>query len=283
MIGNFLRYTRRNPALAIGIFLLLALLLFCVVGPFVYDVSLADPLSVPASRPPSAESPLGSDRQGRDILAVMIAGTPLTLRIGFIAGLLGTGIGTLLGFLSAYYRGIVDTIIKGIVDIGLTVPGLLVLVVIAVSVKEALTVNEMALVVAVLAWLWPTRTIRSQVLTMRERAWVQVARLSGMSGPEIIVKEMIPNLLPYLAASLVGAVASAVLASIGLEALGLGPMDSPTIGMTIYWVIYYAAMLHGMYWWWVPPILVIVVLFVGLFNLSVGLDEVANPRLRRKA
>jgi peptide/nickel transport system permease protein len=282
-LSGFLSYTRRNPALAIGLVMLLALLLFCVVGPLVYDVSNAEPLSVAANKPPSADYPLGSDRQGRDILAVMIAGTPLTLRIGFIAGLIGTSIGTILAFLAAYYRGIVDTLIKGIVDIGLTVPGLLVLVIIAVSVKTALSVNEMALIVSVLAWLWPTRTIRSQVLTMRERAWVQVARLSGENGLEIIVKEMIPNLLPYLAASLVGAVASAVLASIGLEALGLGPMDSPTLGMTIYWVIYYAALLHGMWWWWGPPIVVIVVLFVGLFNLAVGLDEVANPRLRRSA
>lgn len=283
MLIGVLKYLRRNPALVSGLLMLLALLLFCVIGPLFVDVTNSAPLSVPASRPPSADYPLGTDRQGRDILAVMIAGTPLTLRIGFLAGLIGVGIGTILAFVSAYYGGVVDTVIKGIVDIGLTVPGLLVLVMIAVSLKEGLTVDQMALVVASLAWLWPTRTIRSQVLTMRERAWVQVARLSGMSGPEIILKELMPNLLPYLAAGLVGAVASAVLASIGLEALGLGPMEAPTLGMTIYWVIYYAALLHGMWWWWAPPIVVIIILFVGLFNLSVGLDEIANPRLRKSA
>lgn len=281
MLIGVLKYMRRNPALAWGLVMLLALLLFCAIGPLFVDTSNAAPLSVPASRPPSAQYPLGTDRQGRDILAVMIAGTPLTLRIGFLAGLIGVTIGTCLAFVSAYYGGAIDTVIRGIVDIGLTVPGLLVLVIIAVSLKEGLTVDQMALVVASLSWLWPTRTIRSQVLSMRERAWVQVARLSGMSGPEIIVKEMIPNLLPYLAAGLVGAVASAVLASIGLEALGLGPMEAPTLGMTIYWVIYYAALLHGMWWWWAPPIVVIIILFVGLFNLSVGLDEIANPRLRK--
>src|SRR6185437_12797718 len=107
------------------------------------------------------------------------------------------------------------------------------------------------------------------------------ARLSGMSGPEVIFFELLPNLLPYLAASLVGSVASAILASIGLEALGLGPVDSPTLGMTIYWVIYYAALLHGFWWWWLPPIAIITILFVGLFNLASGLDEIANPRLRK--
>ena len=135
----------------------------------------------------------------------------------------------------------------------------------------------MALIVALLAWRWPARTIRAQVLTMRERAWVQVARMSGMSGLRIIFFELMPNLMPYLAAALVGAVASAILASIGLEALGLGPTDSPTLGMTIYWVIYYAALLHGYWWWWLPPIAIITILFVGLFNLAGGLDEIANP------
>jgi peptide/nickel transport system permease protein len=281
MMERALRYLRRNPSLGVGIVLLGILFLFCAVGPFFVNMDNATPLSVEANQPPSGKYLLGTDRQGREILAVMIAGTPLTLKIGVIAGLLGLGIGTFLAFVSAYYGGAVDTVIKGIVDVGLTVPGLLVLIIIAVSLKEGLTVEEMALVVASLAWLHPARTIRSQVLTLRERTWVQVARLSGMSGPEIIFKELLPNLLPYLAASLVGAVAAAILASIGLEALGLGPIDSPTLGMTIYWVIYYAALLHGQWWWWAPPIIVIIVLFTGLFNLAVGLDEVANPRLRR--
>ena len=280
-MAGFRRYLGRNPALAVGLTLLLLLVALCVIGPLFVNTSNAAPLSVPANQPPSGEFPLGTDRQGRELLAVLIAGTPLTLQIGLIAGFLGTFVGTLLAFASAYYRGTVDNIIKGIVDVGLTIPGLLVLIIVAVSLQGGMTVTGMALVVASLSWLWPARTIRAQVLTLRERAWVQIARFSGLSGPEIIFQELIPNLLPYLAAALVGSVASAILASIGLEALGLGSMDAPTLGMTIYWVIFYSALLHGFWWWWLPPIVVIVVLFVGLFSLSLGLDEIANPRLRR--
>jgi peptide/nickel transport system permease protein len=281
LIKGIWRYVRRNPSLGVGITLLFVLLLFSALGPLFVDVSNADPLSVETERPPSGTYPFGTDSQGRDLLAVMVAGTPLTLRIGILAGFLGLGIGTILAFASAYYGGVVDTVIKAIVDIALTVPGLLVLIIVAVFLHEGLSVNQMALIVAVLSWRWPARTIRAQVLTMRERAWVQIARLSGMSGPEIILRELMPNLLPYLGAALVGSVASAILASIGLEALGLGPADSPTLGMTIYWTIYYAALLHGFWWWWLAPITIIVILFVGLMNLSVGLDEIANPRLRR--
>jgi peptide/nickel transport system permease protein len=275
------RYVRRNLSLVVGIVLLGLLTLFVGIGHLVVDTSKSRPLSAPAIRPPSADHPFGTDRQGRDLLATMVAGTPLTLRIGFIAGFLGVGIGSILGFVSAYYRGTVDSVIRGIVDIGLTVPGLLVLIIIAVSLRKGLTVDQMALIVASLAWLNPARTVRAQVLSMRERGYVEVARLSGMSGPEIIVKELMPNLLPYLAATLVNAVSAAILASIGLEVLGLGPIDSPTLGMTLYWVNFNAALINGWWWWWLAPIVIILVVFLGLFFLTVGLDEIANPRLRR--
>jgi len=274
-------YLRRNLSLAVGLALLSGLGLFVLIGHLVVDTSKSRPLSAPAVQAPSIAHPFGTDRQGRDLLATMVAGTPLTLRIGFIAGVLGVGIGAILGFVSAYYRGALDAVIRGVVDIGLTVPGLLVLILIAVSLRRGLTVNQMAIIVASLAWLNPARTIRAQVLSLRERGYVEVARLSGMSGPEIIVKELMPNLLPYLAATLVNSVSSAILASVGLEVLGLGPIDSPTLGMTLYWVNFNAALINGWWWWWTAPITIILVVFLGLFFLTVGLDEIANPRLRR--
>jgi peptide/nickel transport system permease protein len=278
-----LRYLKRNPSLAVGIFLLLILVVFIAVGMILIDPEDARPLSAPALRPPSWTYPFGTDRQGRDLFAAMVVGTPLTLRIGIIAGILGVTIGTILAFTAGFYRGIVDTLIRGIADVGLTVPGLLILIIIAVSVRGGLTVNQMALVVASLAWLNPTRTIRSQVLTLRERGYVEVARLSGMTGPEIIFFEMIPNLLPYLGATLVNAVSAAILASIGLEVLGLGPLEAPTLGMTLYWVNFNAAIINGWWWWWTAPIAIILLVFLGLFFVTVGLDEIANPRLRQTA
>ena len=280
--GGVGRYLKRNPSLVIGFLLLMSLLLFSGIGALTYDTSRARALSVVPEVPPSLAYPFGSDSQGRDLFAVMILGTPLTLRIGLLAGIIGVGIGTVLAFVAAYYGGATDTLIRGTVDVLLTVPGLMILVILAVMVRGNLTVDQMALVVASLAWLWPTRTIRAQALSLRERSYVQIAKLSGVSGPEIILKELLPNLLPYIGASLVGATAAAVLASIGLEALGLGPMEAPTIGMTIYWVIYHSALLHGLWWWFTPPLVIIVILFLGLFCLSSGLDEVANPRLRKE-
>jgi peptide/nickel transport system permease protein len=276
-----LSYLRRNTSLLVGIVLLGILVVFMVAGAFIVDTSNAQALSVPALQSPSWDYPFGTDRQGRDLLAVMVAGTPLTLWIGFVAGVIGVSLGAVLAFTAAYYGGVVDTLIRSIADVGLTIPSLLVLIIIAVSLKGSLTVNQMAIVVASLAWLNPTRTIRSQVLTLRERGYVEIARLNGMSGPEIIVRELMPNLLPYLAATLVASVSAAILASVGLEVLGLGPVESPTLGMTLYWVFFNAAIINGWWWWWTAPLVVIVMVFLGLFFLTVGLDEIANPRLRR--
>lgn len=275
------RYLRRNPALVIGLILLLALFAFALIGAYITDPKDAQPLSAKPLQKPSADYPFGTDKLGRDLFATIVAGIPLTFRIGLLAGLIGLGIGTVLGFVSAYYGGWIDTMIRGVVDVGLTVPGLMVLIILAIAFSGSLDVNDMALIVAVLSWLYPARVIRSQVLTLKQRPFVEVARLTGMSGLEIIFLELMPNLLPYLAASLVGAISSAILASIGLEALGLGPVDSPTLGMTIYWAILNGAVINRWWWWWLPPIIVISILFNGLYMLAMGLDEIANPRVRR--
>jgi peptide/nickel transport system permease protein len=210
----------------------------------------------------------------------MVEGTPKTIRIGLIAGTIGVLIGTLLAFFSGYYGGWFDTLTRSTVDILRTVPSLLVLIVIAISVGK-MSIEQMALTVSVLAWLDPTRVLRAQVLVLKRQAYVELARFTGMSGPEIIIKELMPNLMPYIVSTFVLSVTSAVFASLGLEALGLGPFESNTLGMTIYWNIWYGSLLNGWWWWWAPPIIVIVLLFVGLFLISQGLDEWANPRLRR--
>jgi peptide/nickel transport system permease protein len=274
-------YVRRNPDLVVGLLIVLALLLVGLIGPFFVDVRQAQPMRAVPGQPPSARYPLGTDDQGRNLLAVMVVGLPLTLKIGFLAGAVGLSIGAILGLSAGYLGGLTDTVISMIVDIVLTVPGLLILITIAASIKTFISVEVLALVVASLAWPRPTRTIRSQVLTLRERGYIQVARRSGVSTPEIILFQLLPNLMPYLAATFVAAVSATILASIGLEVLGLGPQNDPTIGMTIYWAINYNALLRGMWWWWLPPIIAVVLMFIGLFLISSGMDEVANPRRRR--
>ena len=191
-----LLYLRESTMLSAGLVAMGLIMLFALAGSIVVDTDAAQPLSATPRLAPSSAHPFGTDDSGRDLLAVMVVGVPLTLRIGFLAGAVGLGVGTLLGFLSGYVGGRVDAVIRGTVDTLLTVPGLVVLISIASTIREEISVNLMALVVASLAWMWPTRTIRSQVLTLRERAYVHMAKLNGMNTMEIIWKELFPNMRP---------------------------------------------------------------------------------------
>jgi peptide/nickel transport system permease protein len=269
-----------NWKLGTGVALLAALIGLPLLGLVLLDSDLAFPLSAPIAAAPSWNYPFGTDASGRDLLAVIMVGTLLTMKIGVIAGVLGVAIGTALAFLAAYYGGWVDRIICLTVDVLLSVPGLLVLILIASSVPGGLSTTTMALVIAGLAWREPTRQIRAQALMMREANYVLLARLSGQRDMAIIFKEMIPNLLPYLGACLVAAVSGAILSSVGLEALGLGARGEPSIGMTIYWMMLEGAFARGMWWWVFAPVTILILLFISLYMLAVGLDEFSNPRLR---
>ena len=283
-LAGFLRYCQRNPTFAVGLVILVALVLFSTVGTLFIDLKKAPyPLGAPPSKPPSWQYPFGTDAQGRNLLPTMIVATRDTMRIGLLAGALGVLFGTFLGVVAGFFGGIIDTVIKWIVDVMLTIPAFLILIVIASMLKGFLTVETTALILALLAWFGPTRTIRSQVLSLRERAFVLMARLSGQSNFEIIFKEIIPNLLPFILATFVIGTSGAILASLGLGLLGMGSQREPTLGMTLYWLQKYAAMLRGLWWWWAIPTTIIVLLVGSLTMISFGLDEWANPRTRRAA
>jgi peptide/nickel transport system permease protein len=280
VLRRFARYLRHDRRLLIGLIIVGALVLLGPVGSMVVDERGVQLGAGGFAEAPSGAHPLGTDTTGRDVLAMMVYGTPPTLEIGLLAGLIGTTVGVLLGLASGYYRGVVDAVIRSAADVMLTIPALAVLVVLA-ALLQARTVELMALVVALFAWPWTARAVRAQTLTMREQGFVLIARLSGRSGPGILVFELLPNLLPYVMATFVAAVSGAILAAVGLQLLGLGPITTPTLGLMLQNAFQYAAVVRGLWWWWGPPTLLLVLLFIGLFLVSQSLDAIANPRLKR--
>lgn len=275
-----LSFAFANPKMLAGIAILAVLLLFSFVGPMFVDLRNAEPISVSTNQRPSAELWLGSDSGGRDLLAVMIAATPQTLRMGVLAGALGVAVGVFLGLVAGYWGGWRDRVISTVTDTMLTIPPLAILLVVAASMRS-ITVEIMAVIIAALSWMFAARIIRAQVLSLREQNYVKMAKLSGMSDLRVVLTEVLPNIVPLAFAAFVGAVSGAILAGIGLEVLGLGPQNTPTLGMTIYWALLYSAFSRGMWWWWLPPILILIALFISLFLITAALDEVANPKLRR--
>lgn len=269
----------RLPIL-VGIGLMFLALTPVLIGRLFVSPEMAEVFSATPNLRPSLQHPLGTQSEGRDMLAIIMLGTPATFLIGLIGGGVAVMIGSLLGFTAGYFGGRIDAVIRTIVDIGLTIPPLAVLIMVAASYPIS-SIALMGLIVAATQWMWATRIIRSQVLTLREREFVRVAKLSGISDFGIIFFELLPNLIPFIAASFVNAVTTAILASIGLEVLGLGSRQSYTLGNTIYEATYYTAMWRGMWWWWGPPIIILICLFIGLFLISNVLDRIANPKLER--
>ena len=282
-----------NFKFLLGLAMIGFVLLMAAAGPLnLYDTTRARVASTPLNIPPfwtnidnpffgepTREYPLGTDSDGRDLMAVLLVGAPRSLHIGLIAAGAGMLVGVLLGFSAGFIGGWWDAFVRTISDSVITIPALAVLVVISAFVSN-LDVVLLALLLAAFAWPGPTRLLRAQVLSMRERGYVQMARLSGANTMSILFREMLPNMLPYLAASLTGNVSGAILAATGLEALGLGPTRIPTMGMTIYHAMYVSALFRGMWWWWGMPIVALIVVFTSLFLMTIGLDEIANPRLR---
>jgi peptide/nickel transport system permease protein len=273
------RYWLGNWKLSLGLILVFSLVLFSLIGVFLVPYSQVEVGAGPFSSPPTLQYPLGTDNVGRNLFAMMVYGIPPTLEIGLIAGLVAIVVGTFLGLVSGYFHGWWDTVIRSLADITLAIPALMILVVIAAFFRTT-TIELTALIVAIFAWAGPTRSIRAQTLSLRERAFVRVAKLSGRSDLEIILIEILPNLLPYIAAGLVGSVLGGIGAAVGIQLLGLGPLFTPNLGMMLQFAFTGSALYQGMWWWWGPPSLALIILFIGLFLISVALDEFANPRLR---
>lgn len=280
-----------DPKLIWGAGILLAVILLGLIGRLVWDTELVFTGSTPLKLPPIgfenlrkqtgvADFPLGTDGAGRDMLALMILGAPNSLFVGLLASVIGMSLGVFLGFCSGFMGGRTDDVIRVSSDVMITIPPLLILVVVQAAWGDV-SLTTMALLIAAFLWQSPTRLIRAQVLSMRESGYVQMARLSGAPTRDIMFKEMMPNLVPYLFGSFIANVTTAIVTAVGLEVLGLGPQRIPTLGRTIYEAINSGALIQNLWWWWGIPTLLLAIMFIGLLLINLGLDEVSNPRLRK--
>lgn len=271
----------RNRKIVLGSLLLGLILLATLVGAFAFNANLRLSGAVPRKLPPGVGGLLGTTSVGQSVAAQMTEAVPNSIQVGLIAAILGTVIGSVLGFASGYFGGWIDAVLRVLIDVFLAIPVLLFLVLIAALVR-GVTVQHMALIIGLFAWSWPARAIRSQVLSLKTRPFVDVAKISGLSGPEIIVRELAPQMLPWLGANFVNAFIVAILAEAGLSILGLGPQREMTLGMMIYWSLSYGAIFQNLWWWWLTPVITLMLLFFALYLIHLGMDEVSNPRLQTR-
>jgi len=235
---------------------------------------------------PSWEHPLGTDFAGRDILAQIVHGGRDVLPVAFLTGFVTVAIGTAIGITSGYVGGKLDLAITTFIDIFLTIPGFPLLMVVAVWLLQSgipINIFIIACVLSITAWAGLARSVRAQVLSIREEAFIEAARCLGLSRFHIVFNEILPNVMPYIAINFMLSSVSAIYSYTGLQALGLIPYEPGTWGAMINMAQAYVGTITGTGCWYVlAPSITIIVLQVGLVFLSQGIDKIFNPRLRER-
>ncbi|HEY8447025.1 MAG TPA: ABC transporter permease [Thermomicrobiales bacterium] len=270
-----------NRKFVIGMVVFIALGATAIIGNLTVDPSERRTGAFPARQPPGSVAILGTTTLGQSVAIQWAQAVPNSMQVGLIAATLGTTLGALIGLVSGYFGGTIDAALRVLIDVFLSVPSLLFLILIA-ALLQGVSVLTMALIIGLFAWAWPARAVRSQALSLKERPFVRVARLSGMGGGEIVIRELLPHMLTWLGANFLNAFIAAILAESGLSILGLGPQQEMTLGMMIYWALSFGAIFQNLWWWWLTPVVTLIVLFLALYLVHLGLDEVGNPRLRSR-
>ena len=227
--------------------------------------------------------PLGTDNFGRDVLKELVSAAGTSIVIGLLAGLVATLLGLSLGLLSGYIGGLCDDIIMFFTNIFTVIPGFVLLILISYSIgQEQRGAAVVALVIGLTSWTWTCRSVRSQVISLRNRDHVNLSKLSGHSLFRIIMTDILPYIMSYVVMAFILQISSAILSEAQLSLLGLGPSTTKTatLGLMMNWAMLYSAHTNGSWWAYFPVIAVIALISFSLNLMNTGLDQVFNPTLR---
>jgi peptide/nickel transport system permease protein len=257
----------------IGVFVLAA-----IFGP-ILDHTDPSALSSDVLQQPSAAHWLGTTATGQDVLAQVLAGSRVSLYVGFASAALATIIGMVVGVAAGYISGITDEILSVFTNIFLVIPTLPLVIVISGFLPDRGSLS-VTLVIAVTGWAWGARVQRAQTLSIRRRDYVTAAKATGEGIVRILLWEILPNEMAIVVAGFLFTVIFAILTQAGLAFLGLSSVSQWSWGTMLYWAQNGQALQVGAWWWFVPPGLAIALVGTGLALVNFGIDEFVNPRLR---
>ncbi len=272
------RLLKRNKIGFIGFLILIFIILISFIGPYIVPFDTASRLDKIYVKP-SWEHPLGTDSQGRDILIQIIHGGRDVLIVAFLTGLLSTLIAVTFGSLSAFIGGRLDYLITSLADIVLTIPHFPLLSVLAafIRLKSSFMI---AFILALLSWPGLLRAVRAQVLSIKERDFIEAARALDLGTSYIVFSEILPNMMNYIVISFILSMTSAVYAQVGLILLGLVPLASHNWGVMINFAWTRGAIFYkNSIFYILSPIIAISLFQWSLISFTRSLEEIFNPRL----
>lgn len=235
---------------------------------------------VPRDLKPSAEYWLGTDSNGQDIFWQATFAVRNSLIISSIAALVSRVIAILVGMVAGYTGGATDRVLMFISDSLLVIPLFLIMVMLAMMVREWMNLVVLGLLLSFFGWAWDARLIRSIILSLREREFTKTAVLSGTGTIKLVLNEYMPFATPLIFSTLINNISWAIGLEITLAFLGLVNLNIPTLGTMLNWAITYQAMFLGRWWWILTPVVLSLFLFIALYWLSVSISEYLDPRTR---
>lgn len=280
---QILRVFAENRLAVVGVAIIVFMILFCFLGPFFYHTNQTNAqlalTTAPANAPPSSQYPLGTDQNGFDMLGRIMYGGQISLIVGFAAAGIATILGVLVGAVSGFFVGFLDSVLMRVVDVLLSVPILYLLIVLAVIFHPS--VEILILVIGFTAWLVPARLVRGETLSLRVREFVQAVRVMGGGSPRIVVRHIIPNTIGTIIVNATFQVADAILLLAALGFIGLGvPAPKTDWGSMIAVGTNYA---DSGDWWEIYPTGLAIVLVVVAFNfVGDALRDAFEVRLQRR-
>jgi ABC-type dipeptide/oligopeptide/nickel transport system permease subunit len=277
-LKNFWSLYKRNKKGLIGLAVVSIFITIALLSPYITPYDPYEWNVAPAFSPPSPDHLLGSDDVGRDIFSQLIYGTRISLFVGFAAAITTTLIGVIVGTMAGYFKSL-DSILMTFTDIVLVLPGIPIMLVLAIYLGPSIW--NIILVITITSWTGVARIIRSQVLTLKERAYVDSARSIGAGNVHIIMKHILPNTIPLILATAILRIVNGILAEAGLSFLGLGDPTSMSWGMVLHYAQTCGGFSRGAWWWIVPPGLFIGFVAVSFTLIGYSLEEVFSPKLRK--
>ncbi|MFC1416223.1 ABC transporter permease [Streptacidiphilus cavernicola] len=277
------RVVLRRPGRVIGLAILLFFALMGIVGPYLYPGQLAvDPNAIYAA--PSSAHWLGTDFAGSDVLQEVVVGARYVLLTAAFAALITVVIGTGAGLIAGYHRGLTDSALMRATDFVLTIPGFPLLIVLS-TIWSFGNPLEMGLVLGITGWGGVSRAVRSQTLSLRERGFLEAARGLGLSNRHIIVKELLPNIAPFVAMNLLLSVIGFIGAEVGLFFLGVVPFSSSNWGVMLNEAVFSGGAINSpdALCYLLAPLVCILLLTLGIVLFLDAVDELFNPRLRERS